>query len=394
MKLFRNPFRPGAGQVPPYLAGREHEKDHFQGLLDQSPILQNMVLTGLRGVGKTVLLDELKPIATRSGWLWVGSDLSESASVSEASLAIRLLTDLSILTSSFKIAENEVMKIGYASSPQKSDVMLDYQLLSRIYNETPGLAADKLKYVLEVVWNVLKKHQVKGIVLSYDEAQILKDKAEDKQYPLSVLLEVIQYLQKKETPYLLVLTGLPTLFPNLVEARTYAERMFRVITLNRLNADDTKDAIMYPIKKEGCPVTFNKAGIDQIVKYSSGYPYFIQFFCKEAFDLALQQMEFGINDPLVNIGDLVHKLDIDFYSGRWARITDKQRSLLHLIATIDPTDEEFTVKDITDASSEFKPTYISNLLNKLIDAGLIYKNRRGKYSFAVPLLGDFIKRQG
>jgi DNA-binding transcriptional ArsR family regulator len=105
-------------------------------------------------------------------------------------------------------------------------------------------------------------------------------------------------------------------------------------------------------------------------------------------------MEFGINDPLVNIGDLVHKLDIDFYSGRWARITDKQRALLHLIATIDPAEEEFTVKDITDASSEFKPTYISNLLNKLIDAGLIYKNRRGKYSFAVPLLGDFIKRQG
>jgi DNA-binding transcriptional ArsR family regulator len=394
MKLFRNPFRPGAGQVPPYLAGREHEKDHFQGLLDQSPILQNLVLTGLRGVGKTVLLDELKPIATRSGWLWVGSDLSESASVSEASLAIRVLTDLSILTSSFKIAENEVMKIGYASSPQKSDVMLDYHLLSKLYNETPGLAADKLKYVLEVVWNVLKKHQVKGIVLSYDEAQILKDKAEDKQYPLSVLLEVIQYVQKKEIPYLLVLTGLPTLFPNLVEARTYAERMFRVITLNRLNADDTKDAIMYPIKKKGCPVTFNKTGIDQIVKYSSGYPYFIQFFCKEAFDLALQQMEFGINDPLVNIGDLVHKLDIDFYSGRWARITDKQRALLHLIAIIDPAEEEFTVKDITDASSEFKPTYISNLLNKLIDAGLIYKNRRGKYSFAVPLMGDFIKRQG
>ncbi len=392
MQLFKNPFRPGAGLSPPYLAGRNSEKGEFVNLINQSPILQNLVLTGLRGVGKTVLLDEFKPFALNAGWFWVGSDLSESASVSETSLAIRILTDISILTSSFKVGESERSRIGFLNTKETKDVYLDYKLLLQIFNVSPGLASDKLKHILELVWRIVNE-KIKGIVISYDEAQILKDKAEDKQYPLSVLLEVVQFIQKKEIPYLLILTGLPTLYPNLVEARTYAERMFKVMTLNKLNNDDTKDAIEYPIKKEDCPVTFTEAGINQIIRYSSGYPYFIQFFCKETFDLVLQQTGLDLKLPNVNIVDLVKKLDIDFYSGRWARITDKQRELLSIIASLPNANEEFTVKDITEKSSQFKPSYINNLLLKLIDAGLIYKNRRSKYSFAVPLLADFINRQ-
>src|SRR3990167_6125944 len=98
--ILSNPFRPGAGHMPPYLAGREAEKEEFLRLISQQPpILENMVLTGLRGVGKTVLFDTLKPEAVSRGWLWVGTDLSESASVSEENLVIRLLTDLSVVTS-------------------------------------------------------------------------------------------------------------------------------------------------------------------------------------------------------------------------------------------------------------------------------------------------------
>lgn len=392
MKLFKNPFRPGAGQTPPYLAGRDNEKQDFVNLLNQNPILQNLVLTGLRGVGKTVLLDEFKPLAFQKGWFWIGSDLSESASVSEPSLAVRILTDISTLTSAFKVGESEINRIGFVNNKETNDVYLDYKLLLHIYNESPGLVSDKLKYVLELVWSKVKD-KLNGIVLSYDEAQILKDRAEDKQYPLSVLLEVIQFLQKKQVPYLLVLTGLPTLYPNLVEARTYAERMFKVLTLTKLNTEDTKKAIQNPIEKVDCPVTFTQSGINQIIQYSSGYPYFIQFFCKETFDIFLQQMSLGVELPIINIADLVKKLDIDFYSGRWARITDKQRELLTIIATLQNANEEFTVKDITEKSSQFKPSHINNLLLKLIDAGLIYKNRRSKYSFAVPLLADFINRQ-
>src|SRR5579864_7726861 len=84
-----NPFKPGAGHMPPYLAGREHETGEFRKLLQQDVILNNLVLTGLRGIGKTVLLEIFKPIAIQEGWLWAGTDLSESTSVSEENLALR-----------------------------------------------------------------------------------------------------------------------------------------------------------------------------------------------------------------------------------------------------------------------------------------------------------------
>ena len=105
-RAFANPFRPGAGHRPPYLAGRRHEQQEFYKLLEQTVITDNMVITGLRGVGKTVLLEELKPAALAEGWLWVGTDMSESATISEANIAQRLITDLSVVTSTIKIGED------------------------------------------------------------------------------------------------------------------------------------------------------------------------------------------------------------------------------------------------------------------------------------------------
>ncbi len=104
----RNPFRPGAGHMPPYLAGRQHETEEFERLLKQDVILENLVLTGLRGVGKTVLLDTFKPLAIERGWLWVGTDLSESTSITEERIALRLITDLSVVTSSITVATQAV----------------------------------------------------------------------------------------------------------------------------------------------------------------------------------------------------------------------------------------------------------------------------------------------
>jgi hypothetical protein len=100
VKKFTNPFRPGAGHMPPYLAGRENEIQEFNNLLSQDTVLKNLVLTGLRGLGKTVLLETFKPMAISEGWLWAGTDLSESTSISEENMALRLLTDLAVATSS------------------------------------------------------------------------------------------------------------------------------------------------------------------------------------------------------------------------------------------------------------------------------------------------------
>jgi len=393
-----NPFRPGAGHSPPYLAGRDVEKQDFLRTLDQSPVMTNLVLTGLRGVGKTVLLETFKPLAVAQGWLWAGTDLSESASVSEESIAIRILADLAPLVAGIVVGETERRTIGFKTTDEKTPVHLDFDLLRGVYDRTPGLASDKLKAVLGLVWSCLSRTDCRGIVLAYDEAQNLSDQAEANHYPLSLLLDVFQSIQKKELPILLVLTGLPTLFPKLVEARTFAERMFHVVTLSRLGDADSRDAILKPIEAQNCPVKFTEAGVNEVIRHSGGYPYFIQFLCREMFDSYLQKRAGGDVNPVVTVQQTVRKLDTDFFAGRWNRVTDRQREFLTVVAELPNCNEEFTVAEVVEKSREklakpFSASHVNQILGKLAENGLVYKNRHGRYSFAVPLLGDFIRRQ-
>lgn len=391
---FENPFRPGAGHMPPHLAGREQERVEFERLLDQTTILENPILTGLRGVGKTVLLDTFKPLAIRKGWHWVGTDLSESASVTEEALAIRLLTDLSVVSSSLVVEQRP--QAGFAGAHE--DVTLDYATLVEIYTATPGLVADKLKAVLELVAVACRREGVRGVVFAYDEAQNLADAPAQGAFPLSLLLDVFQSIQKRGIPFMLVLTGLPTLFPKLVEARTYAERMFRVIVLDRLDDDASRDAIRTPIADADCPVVFDDDSVETIRRESGGYPYFIQFICREVFDVFIQSVKTHGTTAPVPLDAITRKLDTDFFAGRWTRATDRQRELLWSIASLDNADGEFTVQEIVDASKRllekpFGNSHVSQMLVTLSEMGLIYKNRWGRYSFAVPLFNRFILRQ-
>jgi hypothetical protein len=393
---FKNPFRPGAGQMPPYLAGRDEETEEFGRLLKQEIILENMVLTGLRGTGKTVLLETFKPMAIKTGWLWAGADLSESASVSEETLALRLLTDLAIVTSSIVVAREELPGFGFNAESSVAEHKLNYDALVQRYQTTPGLVADKLKRVLEDVWAELSHRGARGMVFAYDEAQNMSDHPHKEQYPLSLLLDVFQSIQRKDIPFMLALTGLPTLFPKLVETRTFSERMFRVIFLDRLSDGASRDAICKPIKTAGCPVSLSDSLIGKVVTASAGYPYFIQFICREVYDVALQKLDKG-QELTIPMSDIVRKLDADFFAGRWAKASDRQRDLLRVIASLENSDEEFTVHDVVEASKglakPFSASHVNQMLVALGNAGLVYKNRHGRYSFAVPLLGQFILRQ-
>ena len=399
MKI-KNPFRPGAGHMPPYLAGREHEIRQFRTLIEQETILKNVILTGLRGLGKTVLLETFKPMAIQGGWLWAGTDMSESTSISEENLATRLLTDLSVVLSSLVIGKTESKSPGFVPQGKSSDVTLNYVSLKARYDNTPGLVLDKLKGVLESVWPHIEASGRRGIIFAYDEAQNLADHAAKDQYPLSLLLDLFQSLQRKDYCFMLALTGLPTLFPKLVEARTFAERMFTIIFLNPLNQTETTDAIRKPIQKECCPFNPSDDSVGRIWEFTRGYPYFIQYVCREVFDIWVQAADSGHIPPPVPLPDIMRKLDTDFFAGRWARATDRQRELLALVAELKNCDSEFTVQEIVEHQSAFshgKPfgsSQINQMLATLSEAGLVYKNRYGKYSFAVPLLSDFIKRQG
>ena len=384
--------------MPPHLAGRGRQQEEFCRLLTQDSILENLILTGLRGVGKTVLLETFKPLAIQKDWIWLGTDLSEASTITEANLVIRLLTDLSVATSSIVTTTTELPLWGFSKTSKTVEATLDYDTLVEIYKDTPGLAADKLKRALSIAWQYIVPDQRRGVIFAYDEAQNLSDHAAKEQFPLSLLLDVFQSIQRQGIRMMLVLVGLPTLFPKLVEARTYTERMFRTIILDRLDPADSKEAITIPISVEACPVSFDTESVDTIIRVSGGYPYFIQFICREIYDIWTQKYNAGQSPPPVPIEQLIRRLDTDFFAGRWAKTTDRQRELLQVIASLGHADEEFTGQDAVEKSKEllkkpFTASHVNQMLASLSNAGLVYKNRHGRYSFAVPLLGEFILRQ-
>ncbi|GHV36120.1 ATPase [Spirochaetia bacterium] len=394
-----NPYRPGAGHTPPYLAGREQEIGNFVKLLDQQIIIKNCILTGLRGVGKTVLLDEFKNVAINEGWLWTSNEISESVSLTEERLCYRIMADLSIVTSGISIKKIREEPVGFTGKETEIDIPLNFRNIEDLFDEAAGLESDKLKYILEYAWDQIKRNmpQVKGLIFAYDEAQSLYDDTKNKTFALTMLLDVFQSIQRKKIPFMLLLSGLPTIQSRLVESRTYTERMFTILFLHKLSDDASRLAILKPIERENCPIQFNKDSIDLITHKSGGYPYFIQFLCKETFDIFLQQNSAG-QELTVPIDSIMIKLDDDFFAGRWGILTDRQRELLSVIAHLESCEEEFTVQKIVTESKKYEITAFSNsqvnqMLSSLIVTGLIFKNRFGKYSFAVPQLNEFILRQ-
>jgi hypothetical protein len=392
MQQLANPYKAGAGHSPPYLAGREKEIEQFRKYLAQEDITKNVILTGLRGVGKTVLMDDkYKPEALKAGWAWVGSDFSESAFLSEENLCVRLLTDLSVFSSGLTLSKQSE-SFGFAPSAPASAI--DFNFLWMTLQATPGLTSDKLKATIDIVWKAAQKRSSRGIIFAYDEAQVVSDQKSNDQYPLAALLETFQSLQRKGVRILLLLTGLPTLFPRLVESRTYAERMFDLQEIGRISEQASRQAILTPLKSHKW--VFSDSAVQTIIETADGYPYFIQFICRQAFDWKMANPK----SASIPIKPIVDQLDANFFGGRWEKLTDRQRDLLYCIAKCPTADEEFTVSEIVAASKsakelDIKPFVagdVSQVLPRLIEKGLIYKNRHGKYSFAVPLFSRFINR--
>jgi hypothetical protein len=353
--------------------------------------MTNVVLTGLRGTGKTVLMeDKYKPVAQKEGWAWVGSDFSESSFLSETNLSVRLLTDLAVFTSGLNVATRDGT-LGFDTA-QATKQSLSYDFLATYYQSQPGLTVDKLKATLDLVWSVARSQRTRGVVFAYDEAQVVQDRPAKEQYPLAVLLETFQSLQRRGAKYFLLFTGLPTLFPKLVESRTYAERMFAIQELGRLTPEASREAIERPLQQTKW--RFSASAIRDIIHKSDGYPYFIQFICRETLDHLIVRPK----DRAIPMEAIQRKLDSDFFAGQWENVTDRQRELLYCIAQLG-RDDEFTIGEIAEVSKgvdgvkRFSSGDVSQMLPRLIEKGLVYKNRLGKYCFAVPLFAGFIKRR-
>lgn len=151
-----------------------------------------------------------------------------------------------------------------------------------------------------------------------------------------------------------------------------------------------------------CRIGFTPSSVDTIIRVSSGNPYFIQFICREAYDFFKAYRDSNTQAPAIPVDTLVRKLDANFFTGRWSLVPDRQREMLLCIAVLENPDDEFTVNQIAEASHKAAPKYsikrfkagdVSTMIPKLINTGLVYKNRHGKYLLAVPLFHAFIKRQ-
>lgn len=334
-----------------------------------------------------------------NNWLWVSSDISEAVSVSENHLAQRLLTDLNTFSGDWEYAVDERQPIGFTNTGERRTIRFDYHTMMALFEHEPGLASDKIKRVLLEAWKLMQKNMPdkKGIVFAWDETQNLTDRSADREYPLGVLLDVFSSLQSQGAPFMLLLAGLPTLFPKLVESRTYSERMFRVMTLHNLSPDDSREAITKPLAGEPLSVkVFFDEFNDDIYDLTKGYPYFIQFWCRELYDYLAERSVADERDMHV-IERITHKLDMDFFGSRWTRLTDRQQDLLTVISHLENSDTEFTVQEIVEKSKSmgqsFSSSHVNQMLTALFDKGMVIKNRHGKYILAVPLLDKYIQRR-
>ncbi len=173
--------------------------------------------------------------------------------------------------------------------------------------------------------------------------------------------------------------------------------MFHTLLLDRLSEKETREAVLRPIEISKSTLTFAEKTIAKIIIESKGYPFLIQYICREVFDAWIGKITVG-EAPSVPMMEITAKLDLDFFAPRWNRATDRQQVFMQVIATLEQADGEFAVQDITAASREllknpFNPSHATQMLGHLAEKGLIYRNRRGAYCFAVPLLASFIRRQ-
>jgi AAA ATPase domain len=404
-KLIENPYRPGAGHLPPFLAGRLEEQRFFKRMLHQHPVTENVLITGLRGVGKTVLLRHMRHMAEHNDWLWVGNDLSESAALTEERLALRILTDLAAAIAR-KLAQpapdgpepTSGLRQRLDRMQQTDGDAFAYDALKSQYEQAPGLPSDRLKAVLLRVTSFVQKARLGGIVLAYDEAQCLSDRAEHNEFPMSMLIESVAALQRGEgmSSCLLILSGLPHVFDALTATRTYTERMFRVMTLDRLSRDDTWAALTTPLATLMPPLHASDALLDKVCELTGGYPYLIQFFGSE---LVEQLLENGgtLNIDQFPSSSTLDRLDAGLFAARWNRTTDRQREFLALIASRpNIRSADFSATDVLDRpgiSGDFGAAAANQMLVALADRGLIYRTRHGRYAFTVPMSEIMIQRR-
>lgn len=387
MDPVRNPFAPGAGTPPPELAGRDELLQTVRVALERvrrGLPAKSILMVGLRGVGKTVLLDRMREDAEAGGLQTIRVEAPENRSL-PALLAPQLRLAL------LRLSRNEQAKdlatralralAGFAKALKVKygdiEVGLDF-------DPEPGLADNgdleqDLQALLEVVGAAAQRAGT-ALVLFIDELQYVE---EDQ---LAALVTSLHRCAQRRLPVVLVGAGLPQLRGQMGQAKSYAERLFDFPLIGSLSEEAAKIAIAKPADEQG--VRVDEDALERIVQQTRGHPYFLQEWGKHAWDLAPASPITG-GDVERASAAAIAALDESFFRVRFDRLTTSEKLYLRAMAELGPGPHRSG--DIADVLGR-KVTSLGPTRSQLIGKGMIWSPSHGDTAFTVPLFDEFMKR--
>ncbi|MCA1778332.1 MAG: AAA family ATPase [Xanthomonadaceae bacterium] len=387
MDPIRNPYTPGAGTPPAELAGRDELREQVRVALARVRLgrpSKSLLMVGLRGVGKTVLLDRMRDDAEGSGISTLRIEAPENRSL-PAILAPELRRALLRLSRHERAAELAGRALrglaGFATALkvkyQDIEVGLDFE-------PEPGLADNgdlelDLQALLEAAGAAAKEADT-AIALFLDELQYVEEEQ------LAALITALHRAAQRRLPVVLVGAGLPQLRGRMGRAKSYAERLFDFPEVGPLSPQDARKAIAKPAQDEG--VEFEPEALDHIVESTQGYPYFLQEWGKHAWDAATTS-PITVADVEIGSVSAIAALDESFFRVRFDRLTPSEKRYLRAMAELGPGPHRSgNIAAVLDREvTSLGPTR-SNLIGK----GMIWSPSHGDTAFTVPLFDEFMRR--
>lgn len=400
--MANNPFRPGVGKPPPYLADREAQLRRFRRYLDDFPEnRRNVRVTGLRGVGKTVLIKEYRKAARARDWIVIKRDLTPRLN-DEQDFATAVTADLESAIEELSMVGRVGKLVAAARESVSAVIDLGEGITVKIGTSKaagPAVLEDRIRDAM-VKLGLLAKRAGRGVLFLYDEAHVLYDRPRTGQFPLSALLSGFVEVQDREEdlPVMLVMSGLPPLATNLQAARSHSERFFKVEELGNLSleggADDPSPAAAALTKAvQSSEISFPLEVAERVAADVSGYPYFVQWYGEALWDTT---DDAGLNAIEPRLYEIAHEsiqdgLDTEFFEGRYEEAKRAEQTTMRVAGSLGG--ESFRVGDLVKELSALKPGAVQQSLNRLTQNNLIYRVRYGEYAYTAPLFGDFLRRR-
>ena len=381
MDPIKNPYTPGAGTRPAELAGRDAEIEAFRvqlaRLLDGRPV-QSQIITGLRGVGKTVLLNTFEDLGESGGYLTSFRELTPESSLSEliGRDVQRFLRDLKL---SKKVADTAQAGLSSLSAFKLTDPNGFELSIDMRKAQEQDLTEDLTEMFLQL--GRAAQGKKKGIAFFLDEIQFVKE------HELRAVISALHRTMQKQLPVTLAAAGLPQI-PRLAgEARSYAERLFQFPHIGALSEPAARAALVLPAQREGA--SYDEDAINQTLELTQGYPFYIQEFGKHIWNLATSS-PITRDDVDRAAPRAEESLDRGIYEVRIQRATAKQRRYLWAMAELGAG--PYKVGAIAKAMGS-TTTALSTVRQSLLDRGLIYATEDyGHIDFTVPRFDEFMRR--